>query len=260
MPYSSPEAPLRTKKMCVCVCVCVCMCVCECVRECVCVSRVCNSALIIPSQGFMGSSGSNHVSLVTTDPITSTPELAPYFSEKFLYVRPAFFVSGHATTHSNVLAEPPPTISRANAGLPPNAFIFGSFNTLYKIDPALWAVWMQILADVPDSVRTRARAIRHDHPVCTLRVVVTYTAQVLWLLEEPDEARPFLHANAERFGISRERIILTQKSDLDVHIQVRGSVFPRARSVKIKNGQVKGLADVILDTYVYNGHGTTGDI
>ena len=105
----------------------------------------------------MGSSGSNHVSLVTTDPITSTPELAPYFSEKFLYVRPAFFVSGHATTHSNVLADPPPSISRANYGLPPDAFIFGSFNTLYKIDPTLWAVWMQILADVPDSVRSRAR-------------------------------------------------------------------------------------------------------
>jgi len=89
-----------------------------------------------------------------TDP--SSPELAPFFSEKFLYVRPAFFVSGHATTHSNVLADPPPSISRANYGLPPDAFIFGSFNTLYKIDPTLWAVWMQILADVPDSVRSRA--------------------------------------------------------------------------------------------------------
>ena len=109
--------------------------------------------LIIAWKGFMGSSGSSHISLVTTDPITSTPELAPYFSEKFLYVRPAFFVSGHATTHSNVLTDPPSTISRANAGLPQDAFIFGSFNTLYKIDPALWAVWMQILSDVPNSVR-----------------------------------------------------------------------------------------------------------
>jgi predicted O-linked N-acetylglucosamine transferase (SPINDLY family) len=109
--------------------------------------------LIIAWKGFMGSSGSRHVSLVTTDPITSTPELAPFFSEKFLYVRPAFFVSGHATTHSNVLSDPPSTISRANAGLPLDAFVFGSFNTLYKIDPALWAVWMQILADVPNSVR-----------------------------------------------------------------------------------------------------------
>ncbi len=110
--------------------------------------------LIIAWKGFMGSSGSSHISLVTTDPITSTPELAPYFSEKFLYVRPAFFVSGHATTHSNVLADPPSSISRASAGLPSNSFVFGSFNTLYKIDPALWAVWMQILSDVPNSVRS----------------------------------------------------------------------------------------------------------
>jgi hypothetical protein len=108
--------------------------------------------LVIAWKGFMGSSGSSHVSLVTTDPVTSTPELAPFFSEKFLYVRPAFFVSGHATTHANVLADPPSKVSRANAGLPQDAFIFGSFNTLYKIDPALWAVWMQILIDVPNSV------------------------------------------------------------------------------------------------------------
>jgi protein O-GlcNAc transferase len=112
--------------------------------------------LIIAWKGFMGSSGSSHISLVTTDPITSTPELAPYFSEKFLYVRPAFFVSGHATTHANVLTDLPSNVSRASAGLPTDAFIFGSFNTLYKIDPALWAVWMQILSDVPNSVSFRA--------------------------------------------------------------------------------------------------------
>jgi predicted O-linked N-acetylglucosamine transferase (SPINDLY family) len=45
--------------------------------------------------------------------------------------------------------------------------------------------------------------------------------QVLWLLEEPDEARPYLQANAERFGISRDRIILTPKSELNEHIQVQ---------------------------------------
>jgi predicted O-linked N-acetylglucosamine transferase (SPINDLY family) len=77
--------------------------------------------LIIAWKGFMGSSGSSHVSLVTTDPVTSTPELAPFFSEKFLYVRPAFFVSGHASTHANVLTDPPSTISRASAGLPAGA-------------------------------------------------------------------------------------------------------------------------------------------
>jgi hypothetical protein len=39
-------------------------------------------------------------------------------------------------------------------------------------------------------------------------------------MEEPDEARPYLHANAERFGVERDRIILTPKSDLDEHILV----------------------------------------
>ena len=51
--------------------------------------------------------------------------------------------------------------------------------------------------------------------------MIDHTAQVLWLLQEPDEAQPYLHATAERFGVSKERIIFTPKSDLDVHIQVR---------------------------------------
>jgi predicted O-linked N-acetylglucosamine transferase (SPINDLY family) len=212
--------------------------------------------LIIAWKGFMGSSGSNHVSLVTTDPITCTPELAPFFSEKFLYVRPAFFVSGHATTHPNVLDDPPSTLSRANAGLPLDAFVFGSFNTLYKIDPALWAVWMQILADVPNSASFVFNCI-------VIVPVMFCIAQVLWLLEEPDEARPYLHANAERFGISRDRIIMTPKSDLEVHIQVharqrRVPLWTKQKVAKGDSVQVKGLADVILDTHVYNGHGTTG--
>jgi predicted O-linked N-acetylglucosamine transferase (SPINDLY family) len=50
--------------------------------------------------------------------------------------------------------------------------------------------------------------------------VTSVVPQVLWLLEEPGEARPYLHATAERFGISRDRIIITPKSELDVHIQV----------------------------------------
>jgi hypothetical protein len=50
--------------------------------------------------------------------------------------------------------------------------------------------------------------------------VISFLHQVLWLLEEPAEARQYLHANAERFGISKDRIIITPKSDLDIHIQV----------------------------------------
>lgn len=53
-------------------------------------------------------------------------------------------------------------------------------------------------------------------------------------MEEPDEARPYLHANAERFGISRDRIILTPKSELDVHIQVLLAANQMRSSLKCK--------------------------
>ena len=69
-------------------------------------------------------------------------------------------------------------------------------------------------------------------------VVTACAAQVLWLLEEPSEARPYLQANAERFGISKERIIMTPKSELDVHIQVGPRVGTHTRCNPAQAGSV----------------------
>ena len=45
-----------------------------------------------------------------------------------------------------------PTVCRADYGLPEDAFVFCAFNKIQKITPDLFAVWMRILQQVPQSV------------------------------------------------------------------------------------------------------------
>lgn len=75
--------------------------------------------------------------------------------------------------------------SRADAGLPENAFVYCSLNGMQKITPRTFQRWMTILGRVPDSV--------------------------LWLLTGTDDANARLRKAAEEQGISPERIVFAQK-------------------------------------------------
>jgi predicted O-linked N-acetylglucosamine transferase (SPINDLY family) len=70
---------------------------------------------------------------------------------------------------------------RAECGLPENAFVFCNFNHIYKLTPAMFAVWMNILRQADDSV--------------------------LWLLKSNTEFPPRLRQEAERHGVAGERLI-----------------------------------------------------
>lgn len=41
---------------------------------------------------------------------------------------------------------------RGDYGIPEDRFVFGNFNQIYKIDPAIFAVWMRILKRTAGSV------------------------------------------------------------------------------------------------------------
>ena len=49
-------------------------------------------------------------------------------------------------------------LTRADCGLPETGFVFGSFNQAYKIDVAMFALWMRLLAKVEGSVLWLLRA------------------------------------------------------------------------------------------------------
>lgn len=49
-------------------------------------------------------------------------------------------------------AQPAPATTRREHGLPANGPLFACFNSRHKLNPSVWASWMEILAEVPDSV------------------------------------------------------------------------------------------------------------
>lgn len=97
--------------------------------------------------------------------------------------------------------------------MPKNKFIYASFNNLYKIEPIIFTIWMNILRKVKNSI--------------------------LLFLKTNQFACENIQNEAEKAGISKERIVFLPRVDERTYVD---RIY---------------LADLILDTYNYNGH-TTG--
>ncbi len=95
--------------------------------------------------GFIGTTGMPWFDFVITDRHALPPEHTEYFMEKPLYVEGSF-----------IPLTPPdenlPVVTRTDVGLPEDAFVMGAFGNVYKITPEMFAVWMKLLKEIPDSV------------------------------------------------------------------------------------------------------------
>jgi predicted O-linked N-acetylglucosamine transferase (SPINDLY family) len=104
---------------------------------------------------------------------------------------------------------------RAGHGLPAEGFVFCNFNQSYKLTPDIFARWMRIMKAVPQSV--------------------------LWLLEAGSVFAGNLRAEAERQGVSGQRLVFAPIIPIEDHL---------ARLC---------LGDLFLDTLPYNAHTTASD-
>jgi predicted O-linked N-acetylglucosamine transferase (SPINDLY family) len=95
--------------------------------------------------GFIGTTGMPWFDFVITDRHALPPEHAEFFMEKPLYVEGSF-----------IPLTPPdgdlPLVTRADVGLPEDAFVMGAFGNVYKITPEMFGVWMKLLKELPDAV------------------------------------------------------------------------------------------------------------
>jgi protein O-GlcNAc transferase len=82
--------------------------------------------------------------------------------------------------------------ARADEGLPPDAFVFCCFNSIYKLLPAMFDVWMRLLHRVPDSV--------------------------LWLRQFNDTIVGNLRREAESRGVSPDRLIFAKRAPMPQHL------------------------------------------
>ena len=95
--------------------------------------------------GYAGTTGADFIDYVIGDPQVTPFELAPGMSEKIVQLPHSFWPADPALPE-------PEQLSRAEAGLPEDVFVFCCFNANHKIRPNQFASWMRLLQAVPKSI------------------------------------------------------------------------------------------------------------
>lgn len=131
--------------------------------------------------GYPGTTGANFIDAILADRIALPQSQQKFYSEKIIHLPDSFF-----PMDSKRAVGAPPT--REEAGLPPNGFVFCSFNNNWKINAAQFDSWMRILKSVPDSV--------------------------LWLRGGTEEV---LRREAAARGVAPERLVFAPQVALDLH-------------------------------------------
>jgi len=159
--------------------------------------------------GFPGTTGAEFFDYMVVDKVVVPHDQRHYYTENLIYLPNCY----QPNDDSQLI--PAHQFTRQQFGLPERAIVFCSFNQSFKIEPTIFAVWMDILRDVEGSV--------------------------LWLFCSNPDVQLSLRKEAEIRDVSAKRIVFATKLAKDNHL---------ARLT---------LADLALDTKIYNGHTTTSD-
>lgn len=135
--------------------------------------------------GFPGTLGSPWMDYILADRQLIPAAQYPHFTERVVELPGCY----QPNDDSRTVADGP---ARADCGLPSSGFVFCCFNNNFKITPAVYDVWMRLLAQVQDSV--------------------------LWLLEDNATAAANLRAEAGRRGVDPGRVIFAPRWPHERHL------------------------------------------
>jgi predicted O-linked N-acetylglucosamine transferase (SPINDLY family) len=136
--------------------------------------------------GFPGALQAPFIDYTVADEIVLPRAEAPECREAIAWLPDSYQVN------DDRLAIPEEAPARAAVGLPESAFVFCSFNQTLKIEPVMFACWMEILTAVPDGV--------------------------LWLLCDSDATARNLRAEAAKAGIDPERLVVAKRLPKAEHL------------------------------------------
>ncbi|KAJ0411319.1 hypothetical protein ATCC90586_005728 [Pythium insidiosum] len=179
------------------------------------------SRTIVNYLGFPGTMGSSFTDFALIDRYVVPPEIVhATMSERAIYLphiyqvnqfEPDVHVCG---ADSDCIGE-----TRVDQNLPLDAIVFCNFNTIDKMEPTSFTVWMNILRRVPVSV--------------------------LWLLEpakpHADDIVRRLRDQAASRGIDPQRLVFAPRLPKRLHLSRLTA------------------ADLFLDSFIYNAHSTASD-
>ena len=136
--------------------------------------------------GFPGTMGSSTIDYMIADWQVCPAGSERYYDEHLIRMPHSYQINDR----NRAISETTPT--RAECGLPDDAFVFCCFNNSYKITPAEYDIWMRLLVEVPNSV--------------------------LWLLDTGPTTKCNLLKEAEARGVDTNRLIFAPRMDLDAHL------------------------------------------
>jgi predicted O-linked N-acetylglucosamine transferase (SPINDLY family) len=158
--------------------------------------------------GYPSTMGSSFIDYIIADPIIISDKNKPFFTEKIVFLPHTY----QCNDNKKIIEKKK---SRLEFGLKEDQFVFCSFNNSYKITPKIFNAWMEILSKTENSV--------------------------MWILVDNTLSSKNLQLEAEKNGVSRDRLIFSERVDISAHL----SRLP--------------LADLFLDTSPYNAHTTASD-
>lgn len=136
--------------------------------------------------GFPGSMGAPFINYIIADRHVVPPGHDGEFDEKVVRLPDCY------QPNDRKRRTWPEPYTRAGCGLPPDSFVFCSFNAPYKITPELFDLWMRILHRVPGAV--------------------------LWMLEGVPTSTANLRREAAKRGIAPERLVFAPKMVTEKHL------------------------------------------
>lgn len=136
--------------------------------------------------GYPGTMAVPFIDYILADQTVIPADEFANYTEKVVYL-PNSYQCNDSRRHI-----PKPATTRAEAGLPVEGLVFCCFNNNYKINPAIFDVWMRLLSALPGSV--------------------------LWLLGDQSYAMNNLRREALVRGVSPDRLVFASRIPPDDHL------------------------------------------
>jgi len=135
--------------------------------------------------GYPGTIGADWLDYILADARVLPFDRQDFYIEKIVHLPHCYQVNDS----DRAIGETP---SRAEAGLPPDGFVFCCFNAAWKITPAMFDAWMRLLTAMPGSV--------------------------FWLLDDNAIAKRNLAAAAQARGVDPGRLVFAPRLPTVAHL------------------------------------------
>ena len=142
--------------------------------------------VIVSYLGYPGTMGSSVYDYVVGDSIVTPREMSKYYDERLVQMPWSYQVNDGLRLIDSEIP------SRKSLGLPEVGVVFAAFNSVYKITPIFFQIWMRLLMAVPGSV--------------------------LWLITASEEAQSNLRKAAVIEGVDPARLVFAHSIPLPQHL------------------------------------------